>query len=470
MKKYVITGAIGLLAVGAVAWFMISGRVSLVSPQLKTSDNVFVYLPDNFDQLLYFSFDDALRSAMDKMQNSTDNEWFKVLANQVDEVVVIQSMTGASAMSLMYLVSDTPIDINVLQQQWVIVSDPSYRIEQLATNVWIYGEMNVVKDYMTSYEENEMLSMPGFADWAERMYVWDYNIGMFSFAKTTWPISPITAQFAQWLRWTAVTSYLGGDKAYGEVVMQFTSDIVPPIQNPFIAQFADTSDSDALAFAELTNLIHLFGVGEEQFTLLASLFLKQMWGGVYSALLSSEDYSSLYAGLNSNVALELTPSSGNIMWLGLTVSFWNQEMFEVLSKLWPLWKTLIAGASWADLVEEFSSQNIVRYSSPEMVYTVVGQSIQVSRDDRWTYLQIWFDWREESNSADWVMTWLLTTPETILSFVVDAKKLQSTFGGMKGEILWNDLASASYLQGWVVKWELSAHADDDQLVLSFHVE
>ncbi len=469
MKKYLLTWIAGLIAVGVLGRAMFNGKLSTSTATLSAKDNIFALLPSNFDQLLYFSFDDELREAMQQIELSGDNQWFESLATSVDQLMVIQSTSEDNSLSLMFLVNDAPIDIKALQDAGVIVADPSYVTTQLGTNVWLYWDAVSVNAYEAEQKKWAILSEKWFGDWVTQMRSNQYNVGMFSYAQVTPTTPSLAAQLAQSLRWTTVASHLWKENAFGQVIMQFSGDVIPEPTEAFTPKFYSTSSSGAVAYFELTNILDLFGIDQEQFTALAPLLFSQKWWAAYSALLSNEDYIQLYDTLRDHIAISVEPTTGSLIGLGAQFTFADGGLFPVLKSLGPVRKSMIGWASGAVQVQERTIGNTVTYSSPEIPFSLFGQSIQLSHDDSTTTLAIGIP---ASSNSDQPSTDLLSyTDNTILAFIIDTKQLQNAMNmaqGVAGQV--DQLGVGKYLQRGKIAWNLSADGENDQLELSFKVE
>lgn len=210
----------------------------------------------------------------------------------------------------MFLVNEKPVDIASLQQAGLIASDPSYITEQLASNVWVYGDTGAVHSYDATFKKGALLSSEkALSTRAADVIADKYNVGMFSYAASAPSVSPLASKFINALRWTAVSSHLGQENAFGNVTMQFSGDIIPEAKEDFVPELSDYPPDTKVAYVEIANLINLFGIDQEQFTTVASLFFNQFGGGSYSALLSNDDYAKLYKGFSSHLAITIAPST-----------------------------------------------------------------------------------------------------------------------------------------------------------------
>ncbi len=127
----------------------------------------------------------------------------------MDKLVVIQSTDPVNPVSLMFLVNETPVDIAALQEEGLIVADPSYITKQLASNVRVYGDAVAVNEYVTATRKGAFLaSEKAFSDWSTEVITDQYNVGMFAYAVTPTQVNPLANKFVQALRWTAVSSHL----------------------------------------------------------------------------------------------------------------------------------------------------------------------------------------------------------------------------------------------------------------------
>jgi len=115
----------------------------------------------------------------------------------------------------MFLVNEIPVDIASLQEQGLIVADPTYITKQLAGNVWIYGDAVAVNDYLSTTKKGTFLaSEKAFSAWATEVVTAQYNVGMFAYAVTPAQVNPLANKFVQALRRTAVSSHLGKEDAF----------------------------------------------------------------------------------------------------------------------------------------------------------------------------------------------------------------------------------------------------------------
>lgn len=466
MRKYIITWVAGLLAVGVLAWFMFQG--DFLVEEWSSSDNVFEFLPSSFDQLLYFSFDSDLRATIAQIETDTENAWFQSLSESVNELLVVQSTNLENPMSLMFLVSDQPVDIAWLQQAWVIAADPTYTTQKLASNVWLYGDADAIRAYENQSDIGTIESLPWFRERADEVRTSKYNVGMFSFAQLAWPVSPLAAQFAQALRRTSVASHLWEERAFGEVVMQFTPDVVPTPTQAFVPKLFEHMPSQAVAYLEFASLIDLFGIDQQQFATVASLFFGQLGGGAYGALLSSDDYAALYDGLNDHFAISVVPTTGSLLGLGASMVLLNPDIFPLFRTLAPMWKSLIGWTSWTVQVEEYSTDSLIRYSSPHAPFSLFGQQIEIERDEATTKLTIG-ELPASTENLDNIEV-LLYDDATIATFMLDTKQLQQAMAITEWVLPGVELGGSQYLQGGTVRGNLSALPKSDQLILSFIVE
>ncbi len=469
MKKYIITWIIGLIAVAVAGRFMFQGKFLTGGGSMEASTNVFEFLPPTFDQLLYFSFDEELRFAMEQMETTTWNVSFQSLAEAVDQLIVIQSTDPVNPVSLMFFVNEQPVDITSLQEQGLIVADPTYVTKQLAGNVWIYGDATAVNEYVSITKKGAFLSSEkAFSTWATEVITDQYNVGMFAYAVTPTQVNPLANKFVQALRRTAVSSHLGKENAFGNVIMQFSWDIVPSPTEDFTPQLFDYTTSGAVAYIEIANLIELFGIDQTQFTTLAALAFNQLGGGAYSAILSNDDYTKLYEWFNNHFALTVAPSSGSLLGLGAQIVLADPELFPIFKKLSPIWRGVVGGLSGAAQVQEIATDSSVTYSSPTVPFSLLGQKIEIVRDQVATVLSIGELGSELSMNDE---TMLSYDENTIATFMIDTLQLQQAMAATQ----WiapsvDQLWVGKYLQGGTVIANLSAYAEDDQLKLSFTVK
>ena len=471
-KKYIITWLIGLLVVAGLAFFLMHGeqlpsRINspVVSPHGNSEQDIFSYAPASFDQFIYIQVGDEMEDALANMQWVQYGSGLQQLAERVEQLLITQLSTDTQVHSLLFLEGDE-IDIDELQQLGLITWWEEFRTEQLSDRIWMYGPQETFDRY--SMNKKWLRDQELVDDFLRQFQAGNYNIG---FVST--PLSqeglPVVQQFSQQLEHSIFMTRLSPEATIGNLSLQFTDGVINANDTTFSPLLSSYASQESIVYLEMQDILWFFGIEKEQFLGLLPVLLGQ-YGSAYGALLSQDDYATLYDSLEKNIALVVEPSTTSMLGMSVHLVFAHADMYGVLSGLGPLWKSTIEWFLGTGSVQETTTETSVSYTASNPLLTA-GEAMVVAsmqQQDGATVLSIFGDVLAPSGQE---ISLPVYDDDTSMVFMVDNTKLQelNSYQPLVGEV---DLAGASTnaFQQWIILGDIQADAERNQIVVSFKVE
>lgn len=476
MKKYIVTGLVGLVVVTTGAyvmynqWNLYLDFVPGGGVLTEWSDDIRSYLPAEADQVLYFDVSPEFLAWIDTLSQQTgDTAPLSQSLQEVDELIAAQYMTGDQAYSRLLVKGTNEFDISMLIDSAIVPVSEEFTSKQLADQLWIYGPASSL-DYHQGWDGDDITMIPEVEGYLDTFGDEWANLGFFSRPVIYSPeAGPMVQQFADKLEWTFAMSYVSIEEKWWRMILEFEEGVVPSPMADFTPILSTYASSDSLLYLEVNNLLWLAGVDEQQFLSLVPLLIGQQYPAV-SAMLSSEDYARLYELLTDNIGIVLTPSSSSLG-VSLHILFADQAGFDLLGKLGPVWKQLAGSTVWAENLEEQVEEDRIAYQveALPMFGGEGGESLlQIVREDAVTRLSLLGDLPSVANPIS-----LSYDDQTVVTFLFDSTNVQQVMQNnplmQMAESMETLVDDQQGIQAGTMIGDVQLHPEDDQIVVSFEI-
>lgn len=320
-----------ILAGVAILWWLWYSLYQKWIFVTNSTPEIMKFVPNQFDQFVYFSVDDQLVEYLIKNGSlAMSGEDFKTIAKTIDSMVMYQYLSGDVPYSLLFVKDNWGFSLENAQKLGLIPDAEWYSSKNISKDIIVYGDassMNFFDNYkdIPVYDNKDLHAY--FKDF------WSHNVGFVSTPLKSVGNNPLIAQFANTLKYTQVKSTIG-EKLSWVLRMQFDSDVLPTIVSDFSPNLMASASSESSIVLEFKKLLELFSVQKSQFSTLASLWLWQVSPEV-STLLTSKDFESLYDVLNGNIMFEMKPSP-SMIWMSAKLVFSTPGIYSIVDKLSPV--------------------------------------------------------------------------------------------------------------------------------------
>lgn len=474
MKKYLLTGWIWLLVVLAIAYFMFSqNKLSLPdagfiewissSNNMAVDKNLLELIPADLEQMMYMNVDPGLISVLEssQQQNPYASGFWEALA-LVDELAAVQYMTASGAYSALFVATDNDESLEKIQEIGLVVGWAEYKQKKIAKNVWLYGD-SISIEYIWWLEWMKLVDDDRWTSLIDQLDDGKYNMGFVSTPSMVNSPNPLVQQFASQLRYTVALSHLSPDDTYGEIILQFADGVVKSVGDTFDPVLAQYAPEDSILFLEMRDLLWVFAIGRQQFTMLAPIVLGQFKQSLW-ALLSTEDYNTLYDVLSDHISLVIAPQE-NMFGMSVQLNFAHPESLALMEKLQAFWGDIASSALGSGSVTTVNKEEWFAF---EVVWLpMFGSDPVLSLDKLWdgsTISILGSAW--DSGGIDW----LSYSDKTAISFFVNWAALTEKFqwfGSMISGVEW--IKNTDYIQWQSFKWDIQLWPVEWQIRVWFSV-
>lgn len=449
--------------VGIVAFFLMKQHqlpTTIDSPLMK--ENLMEQVPRAFDQFIYIKSDDNLKKILHASWQHFLSWDFQDLVEEIDEALVWKYTTGTDAYDLLFL-KWVQIDMEQLQQSGLINASSGYESRKIDENTWVYGARNTLHWY--DDQQWNILDNIFVKTYRDAFHTGKYNLWFVS-KPTQIAWFPLLGQFSQKLQYTAVMTRLSDIHTQGTLFLQFVDGVVHDVNTPFVPLFEKNRDDTNLLFAEFHDLVWFFNIPKDEFMMLVPALLGQN-GGVYSNLLSTEDYENMYESFHQNLWITVDIDPESILWWDVSLFFQNKNILNVLKKLAPFWKqTLLSFTSTGTVdMHEEEKKIVYRVSLSTWSNDQTMQLLLAEQADG-ILVRLSHVWEET-----WIFSWddqktpLMYDQNTVISFVFNGDVVQQ-FGQQWwwfGE--WTNALGQSIFVG-----DIATDAEKGQVIINFEAK
>jgi len=456
-KKYTLIWMAWLVCVGVAAFFMIRGSQlpnTIDSPLIPTASDMFSLVPWWFDQLVYIRVDEELA------QSVTSIPWLDQLVSRVDSALISQYTLWEDQYSLLFLEWEQ-VDINELQQLWLIVQWEQYVSKQINNKLWIYGTQAALDWQETSNSNNPNEYI--LENFIKQFTVWNYNLWVLSSPNSANKI-PILQQFSDKLLYTSIMTRLANQRTTWQITLQFADAVIQDTKWIYESKLDTFVSGDTLLYIEMKDMLSFLGVDEQQFLGIIPILLWQ-YGNAYTALLSNEQYVSLWETFEDNVGIFVGPSSDSMLGMWVSFVFSDEWVFDLFSTLAPVRYDLIQWVVGSGSVSMQKEQNSIVYSSINTGWVAPIIFAEISKEQDMAEISILWWWI-------WISSWVVShmpgfVDNTAMVLRADLWKLS-----MLSSLAWAWQVPSGMLsagQG-VLVWDVQISEKEQQITFSFSVK
>lgn len=457
-KKYLFFSIFGLIITWVLGYFLLNSRI------FSQQQNVLSYLPVEFDQVIYLEADNDLRNLLLNSYSQQIPDSTKTLLSWIDEISVYQYLTWWKTIEFFLVSLNDNFDLDKFLEQNPDFQTQWYVHNVVSDNIIIYWSQESV-DFFENYKWSKLTSadkIKPFIDWA----TWK----QYNFLYITIPDKEqIKANFWMFqnyvdkLQYWIFASHVWEDNNYWEIDVIFDDQLKLWENIDFQSKLSKYIDSNTIFFMEIGNLIKDFGISKSQISLWLSAFLNLYFPDMFL----QSDYDKVVDAFDGNIAVDIAKAD-NMLWVGATIIFENQELYDVVNKFFPYLQQTLSSLWWFE-VKTFESDNVFWFNLqlPDIYWTWTMQwdiSFE-KKNDNFILNVLWVN-----SSNIWDNFGLNYSKKTILTFYMDFSVLAELLNRYS-LFFWNVSDFTNELGSFKDKklyWDLVL--DNDRFVFKFETK